>query len=204
MKTETDTQRRLACLGDASRYRLVTALASGPRCVSDLAEAVGLSQSCTTRHLQALQAAGLVGRTRDGKRVMVRLNRDEPGAGPMLDWVLEQLKSGAAGIGARGRANGGRLAGPKRSARLGQMKEAAEPASGVGNGKEPRKPRRPVTHPAEEVPAVELEPVRQSDTTPSRASVSRPAEAASEVDREEVQQPTGLIRRPDTIEDYLL
>jgi hypothetical protein len=33
---------------------------------------VGLSQSCTTRHLQALERAGLVKGTRDGKRVVFR------------------------------------------------------------------------------------------------------------------------------------
>jgi hypothetical protein len=49
--------------------------------VSQLARAVRLSQSCTTRHLQALEAAGLVKGWRDGKRVVFRLEpRDEAAA----------------------------------------------------------------------------------------------------------------------------
>ncbi|MFI5371197.1 MAG: ArsR/SmtB family transcription factor, partial [Candidatus Eisenbacteria bacterium] len=92
-------QQRLACLGDASRYRMVVALASGERCVSELAAAVGLSQSCTTRHLQALQAAGLVHRIRYGKRVMVGLCRDEPELGQLLDWVLSRARDGRSGGG---------------------------------------------------------------------------------------------------------
>lgn len=42
------------------------------RSVSQLAKAVRLSQSCTTRHLQSLERAGLVKGVRDGKRVVFR------------------------------------------------------------------------------------------------------------------------------------
>lgn len=49
----------------------------GERCVTELATLVGLSQSCTTRHLQALAREGLIRSRRDGKRVLCRLAPDE-------------------------------------------------------------------------------------------------------------------------------
>lgn len=81
---------RLACLGPISRFRLALELLAGGRCVSELAAAVGLSQSCTTRHLQCMQRAGLVGRRRAGKRVVFAL---APEATGLL--VLVETTSGA-------------------------------------------------------------------------------------------------------------
>ena len=82
---------RLACLGPISRFRLALELLAGGRCVSDLAMAVGLSQSCTTRHLQCMQRAGLVSRQRAGKRVVFAL---APEATGLL--LLVEATSGAA------------------------------------------------------------------------------------------------------------
>jgi DNA-binding transcriptional ArsR family regulator len=63
----------LAVLAPPRRFGLLLLLLSGvDRSVCQLASAVGLSQSCTTRHLQALERAGLVRGTRDGKRVVFR------------------------------------------------------------------------------------------------------------------------------------
>jgi DNA-binding transcriptional ArsR family regulator len=85
---ETHTRPVLACLGVSSRFRLVRALAVADRCVGELAEAVGLSQSCTTRHLQALERVGLVKGHREGRRVRFRLRADAPGIGDLLGWAL--------------------------------------------------------------------------------------------------------------------
>src|SRR5262252_9139759 len=64
----------LAALAPPRRFELLVLLMAGvDRSVSQLAEAVGLSQSCTTRHLQALARAGLVKGVRDGKRVVFRI-----------------------------------------------------------------------------------------------------------------------------------
>ena len=82
------TQRLLACLGDPSRFRVVATLLGGEHCVTDLADKVGLSQSCTTRHLQALLREGLVMRDRQGKRVMFRLCVDEPLSRALIEWAL--------------------------------------------------------------------------------------------------------------------
>src|SRR5689334_18101568 len=64
----------LAVLAAPRRFDLLVLMLAGEdRSVSQLAEAVGLSQSCTTRHLQALARAGLVKGVRDGKRVVFRI-----------------------------------------------------------------------------------------------------------------------------------
>jgi len=85
-----EAQQFLACLSDLSRFRLVTQLAERERCVTELATEVGLSQSCTTRHLQALQRQGIVRGVRQGKRVVFQLCADESGLHPVLSWALSR------------------------------------------------------------------------------------------------------------------
>ena len=51
------------------RLELLDLLAQGPRSVEELARASGQSTANTSQHLQALRAAGLVVRERDGNRV---------------------------------------------------------------------------------------------------------------------------------------
>ena len=91
--SRTDPQQFLACLSDPSRFRLVTRLAGGGRCVTELALDVGLSQSCTTRHLQALQRQGIVRGVRQGKRVVFQLCSSESGLHPVLGWALAQTSA---------------------------------------------------------------------------------------------------------------
>lgn len=98
-------QALLACLGEESRFRLVQALIGGARCVTDLAAEVGLSQSCTTRHLQSLERRRLVSGRRDGKRVFYRIREDDPGLLPLLGWALAEAK-GAAAVSARHTGSG--------------------------------------------------------------------------------------------------
>ncbi len=85
---EAETRRLFACLGDPSRFRLVGELAAGGKCVGELARRVGLSQSCTTRHLQTLQRAGLVERCREGRRVRFTLRSETPGLKELIEWAL--------------------------------------------------------------------------------------------------------------------
>ena len=75
----------ITCLADPSRFRVVSLLLEGDYCVSEVARRIGLSQSCTTRHLQTLQRAGVLTRTRAGKRVLFRVREGDP----ELDRVLE-------------------------------------------------------------------------------------------------------------------
>lgn len=87
-------QDALATLAAPRRFDLlVLMLAGDDRSVSQLAEAVGLSQSCTTRHLQALARAGLVKGVRDGKRVVFRIAPRDGAARA----VLASIAGGAPG-----------------------------------------------------------------------------------------------------------
>ena len=56
-------------LASPHRLELLDLLAQAPRTVDDLARASGLSTANTSQHLQALHAAGMVTRAREGTRV---------------------------------------------------------------------------------------------------------------------------------------
>jgi DNA-binding transcriptional ArsR family regulator len=82
------TARILACLGDASRFRVMTQLVvRGGRCVTELAALVGLSQSCTTRHLQVLEREGLVQSLRSGKKLIFTASQS-PRVAKLLEWAM--------------------------------------------------------------------------------------------------------------------
>jgi rhodanese-related sulfurtransferase/DNA-binding MarR family transcriptional regulator len=59
------------------RLELLDLLAQAPRSVEELARASGQSTANTSQHLQALRAAGMVTRTREGNRVRYELAGDE-------------------------------------------------------------------------------------------------------------------------------
>src|SRR3954463_7048421 len=59
------------------RLELLDLLAQAPRTVEELARASGQSTANTSQHLQALRAAGMVTRTREGTRVRYALAGDE-------------------------------------------------------------------------------------------------------------------------------
>src|SRR5213082_3917069 len=61
----------------ATRLELLDLLAQAPRTVEQLARASGQSTANTSQHLQALHAAGLVTRTREGTSVRYSLAGDE-------------------------------------------------------------------------------------------------------------------------------
>ncbi|HET9017243.1 MAG TPA: metalloregulator ArsR/SmtB family transcription factor [Thermomicrobiaceae bacterium] len=63
-----------SALGDPTRLRLMTALASHPLCVCDLAAALGTSQSAVSHQLRVLRQQGLVRSARDGRRVYYALD----------------------------------------------------------------------------------------------------------------------------------
>ena len=100
--------RSLAVLGPPRRFQLMLLLLSGvDRSVSQLARAVRLSQSCTTRHLQALERAGLVKGLRDGKRVVFRpAPRDEAARGVVASLLHGEDLSGEAALLTAGMAAG--------------------------------------------------------------------------------------------------
>jgi DNA-binding transcriptional ArsR family regulator len=76
MKESAESRLDLAfgALADATRRHIVARLAKGEASVNDLvAIGGGLSQPAITKHVQVLERAGLVSRSRDGQRRPVRL-----------------------------------------------------------------------------------------------------------------------------------
>jgi DNA-binding transcriptional ArsR family regulator len=166
----------LACLGVSSRFRLVKALAVADRCVGELADEVGLSQSCTTRHLQALERVGLVKGRREGRRVRFRLRAEAPGLGEFLSWALPGvgLEALDVGMGPRRKRAADRSINPKVGRRARQNAPAHAPGSGAS---------APTTDPRASGPT---DPFVPEDGTAH-------AEAGSK-----------RARRPADLEDYLL
>ena len=70
-----DPQRAFAAMGEPTRYRILEVLAASPATVGGVAEAIGALQPQTTKHLQALEAAGLIAIHRLGRRRVASLNR---------------------------------------------------------------------------------------------------------------------------------
>lgn len=174
------TRTLMACLGDPSRFRLVQALIDGARCVTDLAAEVGLSQSCTTRHLQALERRNVVRGTRDGKRVLFRIRDDRPDLMPLIGWAMEV--HGPGGLPARAPGSGSFPVGSR--ARQGRTSAVNGPARAA----------RPA--PKDPLPVPEPAIARQAEERP-------PGPVPAEPVRDEEPKPTH--RRRDTeLEDFLL
>jgi ArsR family transcriptional regulator len=66
----------LRALGTPHRLAIVLALAEGPRCVHELIDALGISQSLTSQHLRVLRTGGLVVGVRRGKETAYSLADD--------------------------------------------------------------------------------------------------------------------------------
>ncbi|MEY2397723.1 MAG: hypothetical protein QOJ00_897 [Actinomycetota bacterium] len=72
-------------VADASRRRLLDALATGEATVSELVDRVGLRQPQVSKHLAVLREVGLVLVRADGKRRWYRVNG--PALQPVYEWV---------------------------------------------------------------------------------------------------------------------
>jgi DNA-binding transcriptional ArsR family regulator len=62
-----------SALADPRRILILYALAEQPRNVSDIGEAVGISQPAASRHLNLLRERGMVIATRNGQSVVYQL-----------------------------------------------------------------------------------------------------------------------------------
>jgi DNA-binding transcriptional ArsR family regulator len=60
--------RSFAALADPVRRAMVARLSRGPATVNELAEPFPITKQAVSRHIQVLEAAGLISRTRDGQR----------------------------------------------------------------------------------------------------------------------------------------
>lgn len=64
----------LRALADENRWQLVRLLLAGPRTVSELVEAAGMSQYNVSKHLRVLRETGIVEAHREGKFVICRIS----------------------------------------------------------------------------------------------------------------------------------
>jgi len=71
-----DIQQALAVIAEPTRFRIVRLLAEAPRTVGEVTMALGALQPQTTKHLQALEAAGVVRIHRLGRRRVASLDRE--------------------------------------------------------------------------------------------------------------------------------
>jgi DNA-binding transcriptional ArsR family regulator len=79
--------RTFAALSDPTRRRMLEHLATGDRCVTDLARPYRMSLPAVSKHLRVLENAGLVRRRRNG-----RVHRLKLRAAPMQQaqaWIEE-------------------------------------------------------------------------------------------------------------------
>src|SRR5215204_2911653 len=63
-----------AALADPVRRAIIAALSRGPATVNELAEPFGISLQAVSKHIQVLEHAGLVTRSRDAQRRPVHLD----------------------------------------------------------------------------------------------------------------------------------
>jgi DNA-binding transcriptional ArsR family regulator len=66
--------RAFVALGDPVRRRIIARLSRGPATVNELAAPFEISKQAVSRHIQVLEQAELVTRTRDAQRRPVHLN----------------------------------------------------------------------------------------------------------------------------------
>jgi len=161
------SQRILACLGDESRFRVMLELIRGDRCVTDLAERIGLSQSCTTRHLQTLEREGLVSSARSGKRVFFSVS-SEPRVAALLAWALPSDLADALSLPTYG---GGHTAGS----------ESAEPLPGRNRSKATVNERL-VSAETRNRPTPAAAPKLEDESERESASSSPPARDSSDLE----------------------
>src|SRR5207245_9682347 len=86
--TDGVTPMIFAALGDPNRLRIVELLGSAPRSVGEIATLLRLHQPQVTKHLQALERAGLVSMHPLGQRRISALRRE----------ALRELQQWAAGF----------------------------------------------------------------------------------------------------------
>ena len=65
---EEQLDRAFSALGDPVRRQLIARLSRGPATVNDLAEPFPITLQAISRHVQVLEAAGLITRSRNGQQ----------------------------------------------------------------------------------------------------------------------------------------
>lgn len=83
--------RRFGALAQPLRLRLLQALESGERTVTDLISETGAGQANTSRHLRVLMDAGMVSRRRDGLNAYYRIS--DPAIFQLCDLVCRRIRA---------------------------------------------------------------------------------------------------------------
>lgn len=81
---------RFRALSDANRLRLLELIVAGERSVNELAEAAGLTQANTSKHLQVLCSVGFITRRKDGTRIFYAIANETPNL--LCDIVCREVK----------------------------------------------------------------------------------------------------------------
>ena len=68
MVDDDQLDRAFAALADPVRRAMIARLSRGPATVNELADPFPITKQAVSRHIQVLEAAGLITRTRDGQR----------------------------------------------------------------------------------------------------------------------------------------
>ena len=84
-KAADEAAEVLKVLSNPARLRILCALLPGERCVGDLEESLGASQSYVSGQLARMRAEGLVACDRDGRTIRYRI------ADPRRSRILERL-----------------------------------------------------------------------------------------------------------------
>lgn len=82
---EERLDRAFAALGDPVRRAIVARLSRGEATVNELAEPFTITKQAVSRHIQVLEAAGLITRTRNGQRRPCHLN--ETALEELTSWI---------------------------------------------------------------------------------------------------------------------
>ena len=72
--SDADLDRAFAALADPVRRAIIARLSRGPATVNELAEPFEISKQAVSKHIQVLELAGLVSRSRDAQRRPVHLD----------------------------------------------------------------------------------------------------------------------------------
>jgi DNA-binding transcriptional ArsR family regulator len=73
-REEESLNRAFVALGDPVRRAIIARLSRGPATVNELAEPFAITKQAVSKHIQVLEQAGLVTRTRDAQRRPVHLD----------------------------------------------------------------------------------------------------------------------------------
>ena len=85
---------RFKALGEPARLRILNALRSGPRTVTDLVQETRLGQTNVSKHLSLLRSVGLVVRRRSG--AFVHYDIADVRLYALCDLMCEQLRADAS------------------------------------------------------------------------------------------------------------